>query len=155
MTSCCYPWLLLSAASPHLQEIHALRAAELQEAVSQGVMLLTLELPVFPHAVLYQQSLSAAAVVAQAAGAPGAAASASAAGAGSAAGSASGVADIIRFQDPEVGLWVGWCLGVCSQGVVDWRGGPGKGPRGVGGMRRNCPRLLYVSSLAANKGFGA
>jgi hypothetical protein len=80
-----------------LQEIHQLRAAELHEAVSQGVMLLTLELPVFPHAVLYQQSLSAAAVVAQAAAAPGAA---------SAAAGASSGAEIIRFQDPEVR----WCL---------------------------------------------
>lgn len=64
-------------------------------------MLLTLELPVFPHAVLYQQSLSAAAVVAQAAGAPGAASAAA-----GAAGASAGVADIIRFQDPEVR----WCL---------------------------------------------
>jgi hypothetical protein len=79
-----------------LQEIHQLRAAELHEAVSQGVMLLTLELPVFPHAVLYQQSLSAAAVVAQAAAAPGAASAVA-----GAAGAASG-AEIIRFQDPEV-----------------------------------------------------
>jgi hypothetical protein len=87
-----------------LQEIHALRAAELHEAVSQGAMLLTLELPVFPHAVLYQQSLSAAAVVAQAAGAPGAVSAAAGGGlaAAGAAGLASGVADIIRFQDPEV-----------------------------------------------------
>jgi hypothetical protein len=83
-----------------VQEIHQLRAAELHEAVSQGVLLLTLELPVFPHAVLYQQSLSAAAVVAQAAGAPGAAPAAAAATAPS---SAAGLADVIRFQDPEVG----------------------------------------------------
>jgi hypothetical protein len=94
-----------------------LRAAELHEAVSQGVMLLTLELPVFPHAVLYQQSLSAAAVVAAAAGAPSAGVSSAAAAAAAAAGSSSaggggggggpggpaaGVADVIRFQDPEV-----------------------------------------------------
>jgi hypothetical protein len=82
-----------------VQEIHQLRAAELHEAVSQGVLLLTLELPVFPHAVLYQQSLSAAAVVAQAAGAPGATPAAAAAPA-----AAAGLADVIRFQDPEVGL---------------------------------------------------
>lgn len=68
-------------------------------------MLLTLELPVFPHAVLYQQSLSAAAVVAQAAAATGGGASIAA----GAAGSASGVADVIRFQDPEVG-----CKQQCS-----------------------------------------
>jgi len=68
-------------------------------------MLLTLELPVFPHAVLYQQSLSAAAVVAQAAAATGGGASIAA----GAAGSAAGVADVIRFQDPEVS-----CIQQCS-----------------------------------------
>lgn len=77
-----------------------LRAAELQEAVSQGVLLLTLELPIFPHAVLYQQSLSAAAVVAQAAAA--AATVGQTAGAAAAAAGGGLGADIIRFQDPEV-----------------------------------------------------
>lgn len=69
-----------------------MRAAELQQAVSQQVLLLALELPMFPHAVLYQQPLSAAAVVAQAvakkdvpAGLAG-----------------SQTPDIVRFQDPEV-----------------------------------------------------
>jgi hypothetical protein len=53
----------------------------------------------FACAVLYQQSLSAAAVVAQAAGAPGATPAAAAA-----PSSAAGLADVIRFQDPEVRL---------------------------------------------------
>lgn len=98
---------------PHdKQEIQQLRAAELHEAVSQGVVLLTLELPVFPHAVLYQQSLSAAAVVAQAA-ATGSAVTAAA----GAAGSVSGVADVIRFQDPEVG----WVLAGRFELVVSWQ----------------------------------
>lgn len=107
-----------------LQEIHQLRAAELHEAVSQGVMLLTLELPVFPHAVLYQQSLSAAAVVAQAAGAPGAGAAA----AGGGGGPAAGVADIIRFQDPEVRLLLGAHVRIVYQRV--WFGASSAGNRG-------------------------
>jgi hypothetical protein len=80
-----------------------MRSAELQESVHQQVLLLSLELPVFPHAVLYQQPLTAAAVVAQAAAkkdAPGAFAAAAAAGQvpwGPGSGS-----DIIRFHDPEV-----------------------------------------------------
>eukprot|EP00879_Flechtneria_rotunda_P010868 GHRR01011358.1.p1 GENE.GHRR01011358.1~~GHRR01011358.1.p1 ORF type:complete len:821 (+),score=283.38 GHRR01011358.1:733-3195(+) len=75
------------------QEIRRMCSAELQQAVADQVLLLQLELPVFPHAVLYQQPLSAAAVVAQA-GPGGAATGLGGAGAG---------ADIIRINDPEVG----------------------------------------------------
>jgi len=75
-----------------LQEVQRMRVAELQQAVSQQVMLLLVELPIFPHAVLYQQPLSAAAVVAQAAATVGPAGLAS----------GSGAADMTRFLDPEV-----------------------------------------------------
>lgn len=71
-----------------------MRSAELQEAVSHQVLLLSLELPVFPHAVLYQQPLSAAAVVAQG--------PAGADTVGSGSGGAGAANDIIRFHDPEV-----------------------------------------------------
>ncbi|KAF6260720.1 phosphatidylinositol 3-kinase [Scenedesmus sp. NREL 46B-D3] len=91
------------------KEVARLRSAELREAAHQQVLLLALELPVFPHAVLYQQPLTAAAVVAQAAAkkeGPGVAASAAAASAAAAGqgpwGPGSG-SDIIRFHDPEVG----------------------------------------------------
>jgi hypothetical protein len=81
-----------------------MRSAELQEAVHQQVLLLSLELPVFPHAVLYQQPLTAAAVVAQAAAkkdGSGASAAADAAAGQVPWGPGSG-SDIIRFHDPEV-----------------------------------------------------
>uniref|UniRef100_A0A383WQ58 Uncharacterized protein n=1 Tax=Tetradesmus obliquus TaxID=3088 RepID=A0A383WQ58_TETOB len=78
-----------------------MRSAELQEAVQQQVLLLSLELPVFPHAVLYQQPLSAAAVVAQGPGVAAASAAAAATGQGP-WGPGSG-SDIIRIHDPEVG----------------------------------------------------
>jgi hypothetical protein len=82
-----------------------MRSAELQEAVHQQVLLLSLELPVFPHAVLYQQPLTAAAVVAQAAAkkdGPGASTSAAAAAAGQVPWGPGSGSDIIRFHDPEV-----------------------------------------------------
>jgi hypothetical protein len=89
-----------------LQEVQRMRSAELQEAVQQQVLLLSLELPVFPHAVLYQQPLTAAAVVAQAAakkeGTGASAAAAAAAAAGQVPWGPGSGNDIIRFHDPEV-----------------------------------------------------
>jgi hypothetical protein len=93
-----------------LQEVQRMRSAELQEAVHQQVLLLSLELPVFPHAVLYQQPLTAAAVVAQAAAkkeGPAVAAAAAAAATGQGPWGPGSGSDIIRFHDPEVRLG-GW-----------------------------------------------
>jgi hypothetical protein len=115
------------------QEIQQLRSAEVHQAVSQGALLLSLELPVFPHAVLYQQPLSAAAVAAQAAAAAAApnantaaiaqAAGTSVLGSGAGAGevmmarapsvglggvtgpASSSGGDVVRFLDPEVRVW--------------------------------------------------
>eukprot|EP00878_Enallax_costatus_P036478 GHUV01040968.1.p1 GENE.GHUV01040968.1~~GHUV01040968.1.p1 ORF type:complete len:502 (+),score=176.25 GHUV01040968.1:517-2022(+) len=78
------------------KEIQRLRSAELHQATEQQVLLLSLELPVFPHAVLYQQPLSAAAVVAQ--GVPKKDVSGGAAAAGALTN------DIVRIHDSEMGL---------------------------------------------------
>ncbi|KAF8067321.1 Phosphatidylinositol 3-kinase [Scenedesmus sp. PABB004] len=79
------------------KEVQRMRAAELAAAVDADVLLLSLELPIFPTAVLYQQPLSAAAVVAAGPAGPGGG------GGGGSGGGVGDVGDILQIHDPEVG----------------------------------------------------
>lgn len=105
--------------SPTLQEITRLQEAEAEAVGSKQQLQLVIDLPVFPHAVLYQQASSPASVLTQPTTTTTKKEVLSPVGSDS-----SGSDDIILLHDPEVRRVPGWYqppgVAGCWRGGVSW-----------------------------------